>query len=144
MGMPTGRPLETNGEEPDRHGDAVSHERGGLRAQPADLPSGVIRQAETRYRADYDEALRAADQARSHPAHVARGADIRRSSVWDDVPAADHDGRPRPESLELPAERAAHILDGDRWGGGHRHGTGRPGKTEFPADWDDERIIGQI
>jgi hypothetical protein len=44
----------------------------------------------------------------------------------------------------LLAERAAHILDGDRWGGGHRHGTGRPEKTEFPADWDDERVIGQI
>jgi hypothetical protein len=44
----------------------------------------------------------------------------------------------------LPPERAAHILDGDRWGGGHRHGTGRPEKTEFPAGWDDERIIGQI
>ena len=35
------------------------------------------------------------------------------------------------------AERAAHILDGDAIGGGHRHGTGVPGKTEFPASWDD-------
>ena len=41
-------------------------------------------------------------------------------------------------------ERAKHILDGDRWGGGHRHGTGRPGKTEFPVGWDDQKIIGHV
>ena len=38
------------------------------------------------------------------------------------------------------AERARHILDGDATGGGHRHGTGRPGKTEFPANWTDQKI----
>ncbi len=31
-----------------------------------------------------------------------------------------------------------HTLDGDQWGGGHRHGTGHPGKTEFPERWSDE------
>jgi hypothetical protein len=41
-------------------------------------------------------------------------------------------------------ERVEHILDGDKWGGGHRSGVGRPGKTEFPADWNDERINGHI
>jgi Bacterial EndoU nuclease len=141
--MSAGRRSETNGDEPDHRGDAVSHDRGGLGARPADRPSGVIRQAETRDRADYREALRTADQTRSHMAHADRGADIGRSSAWDDVSTADHYG-PRPDSPCLPTERAAHILDGDPWGGGHRHGTGRPGKTEFPADWDDERIIGQI
>jgi len=34
-----------------------------------------------------------------------------------------------------------HILDGDQWGGGHRPGTGRPEKTEFPASWDDSQIV---
>lgn len=142
--MSADRRSGTNGDEPEHHGDAVSHERGGLKAQPADRSSGVIRQAETRDRADYYEALRMADQTRSHPAHADRGADIGQSSAWDDAPTADHYGHPAPDSLGLPPERAAHILDGDRWGGGHRHGTGRPGKTEFPVGWDDERIIGQI
>ena len=40
----------------------------------------------------------------------------------------------------MTPERAKHILDGDSHGGGHRHGTGRPGKTEFPANWSDEKI----
>jgi hypothetical protein len=34
-----------------------------------------------------------------------------------------------------------HILGGDASGGGHRHGTGKPGKTEFPAKWDDVKIL---
>jgi hypothetical protein len=33
-----------------------------------------------------------------------------------------------------------HILDGDTTGGGHRHGTGKPGKTEFPASWDNGKV----
>jgi hypothetical protein len=137
-------PSETNRDEPERCGDAGPDRRGGFKAQPADRPSVPIRQAETRDRADYYEALRAADQTRSHPAHADRGASTGQLSAWDDVPTADHSGRPAADSLRLPPERAAHILDGDRWGGGHRHGRGRPEKTEFPADWDDERIIGQI
>ena len=58
--------------------------------------------------------------------------------------ASGHPDRPSLDSLHVPPERAGHILDGDRWGGGHRHGTGRPGKTEFPAGWDDEKIIGHV
>lgn len=29
-------------------------------------------------------------------------------------------------------------MDGDKYGGGHRHGAGVPGKTEWPARWSDE------
>ena len=29
-------------------------------------------------------------------------------------------------------------------GGGHRHGTGIPRKTEFPADWDDDIAVAHI
>jgi hypothetical protein len=62
-------------------------------------------------------------------------------SGWDSVHPA---GRPPMDAVHLNAERAAHILDRDATGGGHRHGTGVPGKTEFPASWDDATITGNI
>jgi hypothetical protein len=138
---PIGCRRQTGG--PEHDGDAMPDEQGWHKAQPGHRLSGPNGQAETRDRADYYEALRAADQNRSHQADADRGADTGKSA-WDDVATADHPGRPAPDMLRLPPDRAAHVLDGDRWGGGHRHGTGRPGKTEFPADWDDERIIGHI
>jgi RHS repeat-associated protein len=45
--------------------------------------------------------------------------------------------------LTTPARRQ-HILEGDVTGGGHRPGTGIPGKSEFPAGWSDDRIIHSI
>ncbi|PZE39357.1 EndoU domain-containing protein [Curtobacterium sp. MCPF17_031] len=41
------------------------------------------------------------------------------------------------------------MLDGEvrgdgSFGGGHRQGTGFPGKSEFPASWSDGRIIHDI
>ncbi|MEM6455686.1 MAG: RHS repeat-associated core domain-containing protein, partial [Acidobacteriota bacterium] len=45
--------------------------------------------------------------------------------------------------LASPSRRG-HILDGDRFGGGHRAGTGRPGKSEFPSDWSDDRVMHAI
>jgi hypothetical protein len=62
-------------------------------------------------------------------------------SGWDTVEPGK---RPPLDSLHVTNERAAHILDGDVTGGGHRHGTGRPGKTEFPASWDDEKITDSL
>ena len=48
--------------------------------------------------------------------------------------AADgHSDRPPLDSLHVTPERGKHILDGDRWGGGHRHGTGRAGALLPPA-----------
>jgi hypothetical protein len=41
-----------------------------------------------------------------------------------------------------PARRR-HILDGDATGGGHRW-PGLPGKTPFPRDWSDDKIIHEI
>ena len=124
-------------------GDGRQHD-GELR-QPAD-DSGHIRPAETRGRADYYETLQAAGQHQiSADGHLRRTADARvASSAWDEVPEADRANRPVRDSLCLSPERAAHILDGDRWGGGHRSGTGRPEKTEFPASWDDSRIVDLI
>ena len=43
--------------------------------------------------------------------------------------------------LSEPARRE-HILDGEPNGsGGHRSGTGRPGKSEFPPDWSDDEVM---
>lgn len=44
----------------------------------------------------------------------------------------------------ISEDRARHILNGDRGGGGHRAGTGKPGKTEFPPDWSDDEILDAI
>jgi hypothetical protein len=44
----------------------------------------------------------------------------------------------------VDAERTKHILVGDDRGGGHRHGTNRPGKSEFPASCSDDKILQEI
>ncbi|MDR0945732.1 MAG: EndoU domain-containing protein [Bifidobacteriaceae bacterium] len=47
----------------------------------------------------------------------------------------------------LSEDDKRHILDGDPKNpnkGGHRWGTGRIEKTEFPADWDDDKIIAAV
>jgi len=43
----------------------------------------------------------------------------------------------------LDEEGRKHILGGDgpERGGGHRFGTNKPGKTEFPEKWCDEKIL---
>jgi len=43
-------------------------------------------------------------------------------------------------AVTISAARKIHLLDGDSTGGGHRHGSGN-GKSEFPADWSDDKII---
>lgn len=68
----------------------------------------------------------------------------RRRMGWDAPGVADHPDRPGPDTIGLTHDRRQHILDGDAQGGGHRHGTGKPGKTEFPATWDDAKIIHAI
>jgi len=84
--------------------------------------------------------LRAASDGET--ADDGRGAVDADRSGWDSVDAAD---RPRVEDIDVSAERTTHILDGDADGsGGHRHGVGKPGKTEFPASWDDEKIIDHV
>jgi hypothetical protein len=77
----------------------------------------------------------------SHPSAAGYSGDSRRDSPGVHAPAAD---RVWTDDIRLTAERRTHILDGDQSGGGHRHGTGQPGKTEFPADWSDDRIIDAV
>lgn len=79
----------------------------------------------------------AAGYVRDHPTARERPhRDAPRPAEPADYAAADDIG--------VAADRRTHILDGDKTGGGHRHGTGIPDKTEFPADWTDDHVIGAI
>jgi hypothetical protein len=60
-----------------------------------------------------------------------------------DVPMPESSGDESKPSL-LDDKAKNHTLDGDSNGGGHRAGTNRPGKSEFPADWSDGKIEGEI
>jgi hypothetical protein len=48
------------------------------------------------------------------------------------------------DNISIPEDRVRHILDGEGRSGGHRYGTGIPGKTEFPASWSDDDILEAI
>jgi hypothetical protein len=107
-------------------------------------PAESARRAESLTRAEYYEVRRAADgrtpDATPDGAPDEADAESDRGG-WDQVEATD---RPPAEDIRVSPERATHILDGDDTGGGHRHGTGKPGKTEFPPDWSDEKIISAV
>jgi hypothetical protein len=98
---------------------------------------------ETRSRAECYDALRAADSGSDQGGDYQPEANDAREgkSGWD---AIDAEKRPELDSLRVTPDRETHILDGDAYGGGHRHGTGRPGKTEFPANWSDEKIVNSL
>lgn len=53
-------------------------------------------------------------------------------------PAAERNTEGDPRLSDL---RRLHILYGDESGGGHHHSANRPCKTEFPTNWDEEKII---
>ena len=95
---------------------------------------------ESRSREEYYEALRVASAGEA--ADDGREAVDAERSGWDSVDAED---RPKAEDIRVTPERTTHILDGESGGGGgHRHGTGIPGKTEFPASWGDNKIMGHV
>lgn len=58
--------------------------------------------------------------------------------------AAQPRGPAEDRGAFVSPQRRRHILDGDATGGGHRPGTGFPGKSEFPRGWSDDRIIAAI
>ncbi len=65
---------------------------------------------------------------------------------WDNADG-DTEALPDPETIYTTPERQEHILDGDpndQESGGHRHGEGRPNKTEFPERWDDDDVIENV
>lgn len=109
-----------------------------------DVPATRAEPAEPRNRAECYEALRAADGKPVHARdHQDAPADTQQDRAgWDTVDPAK---RPPLDALRVTPERSAHILDGEADGkGGHRHGVGNPGKTEFPASWDDKKIMDNV
>ena len=81
-----------------------------------------------------------ANDERADEPHV---ADSRtENSGWDSVDAAD---RPPADAIRVSPERRGHILDGEADGTG-RPPTwhGKPGKTEFPSSWNDEKIMSKV
>jgi hypothetical protein len=51
----------------------------------------------------------------------------------------------RPPRARVTPNRRKHILEGEGKGqGGHRAGTGEPGKSEFPKEWPDDKVIEEI
>ena len=140
--MPVDRSSGWRPDSPDRRSD-VSSDRA---AAAHHGPDAATRFTETRSRATYYEELRAADNdplGRLNRADLAPDAGTS-WSAWESPELADHQDRPAPDSFRVSPERATHILDGDATGGGHRHGTGRPGKTEFPVGWTDQKIIENV
>lgn len=47
-------------------------------------------------------------------------------------------------NIVISDRASTHILYGDRSGGGHKFGTGKPCKSEFPEDWNDKKILDTI
>jgi hypothetical protein len=121
---------------------------GGAPVRPPGSAESAQR-AESLTRAEYYEVRRAADGRTpdATPDGVSSGAPDEADAGsdrggWDQVEATD---RPPAEDIRVSPERATHILDGEPdGGGGHRHGTGKPGKTEFPASWDDMKIMDNV
>src|SRR5690606_4015735 len=46
--------------------------------------------------------------------------------------------------VRLSQQRETHILYGDKNGGGHLYGVGKACKSEFPEEWDKEKIIESV
>lgn len=100
---------------------------------------------ETRSRAECYDALHAAGSGsdKSGGKEHRAGDAPERTSGWD---AIDAEKRPPQDSFHTTPARDKHILDGDGpdKGGGHRHGTGKPDKTEFPQIWEDKHVLRNV
>jgi hypothetical protein len=122
-------------DDPEEISGSLREQQHEHRQQLANGMPAVAEISESRTRAEYYQALRAvADTA-------GVSADTSPRSAWDNADALT---RPPLDALRIPPERAIHILEGDATGGGHRYGVGVPGKTEFPANWDEDKIIDSI
>lgn len=95
--------------------------------------------------ARHEAAEVAVDQDRPEPPDH-RDEPERRGLGWEARGARDHPA-PTENDIHAPPDERLHIIEGDgpgKPGGGHRHGTNKPGKTEFPASWSDEVILAVV
>ena len=130
--------LDRTGHDP----DSIKVYRAGHRASGADAAAERGEPTEVRSRAEYYVVRTADDMAISADEEHQPGTERPERSGWDTV---DAENRPPPDAIRITPERSTHILDGEPDdGGGHRHGTGKPGKTEFPASWPDEKILDKV
>ena len=151
--------LDRYDDDVDGPGEAKPEQRFRGGGQDADAASGRTQLAEPRTRQECYEALRAADgrpvQASDNQRAPAEARTDAPAKARTDVPAeertdrsgwdtVDSGQRPPLDAIRITPERTVHVLEGDSTGGGHRHGTGKPGKTEFPAGWNDEKIIDNV
>jgi hypothetical protein len=133
---------------PEQQGRPRPYSAADLRARLDQLPES--HPSSPRYRGGSKRAasLRELELSRADQPEESHGADRLSAktarSGWDSPGVADHPDKPGSDAVQLADDRRQHILNGDTWGGGHRHGTGKEGKTEFPADWDDEQVSGVI
>ncbi|GDY33661.1 EndoU domain-containing protein [Gandjariella thermophila] len=76
---------------------------------------------------------------------VSTGGHEHGHSSDDNGPSPIRGGAPQPpdpSAITHTPTSAQHILDGDGGKqGGHRAGTGVPGKSEFPKNWSDQDIL---
>ena len=65
------------------------------------------------------------------------------AAAGSDAPAA---ALAKPgDAATLSGDRRKYILDGDGRGrGGHGSGRNTPGKSEFPPDWSDDKVVEAI
>lgn len=56
----------------------------------------------------------------------------------------DTSNEPKAWAGVIDEKGVTHILDGDEKGGGHFYGTGKPGKSEFPADWSRDKVLEEV
>jgi len=78
------------------------------------------------------------------PASEEHADEAARPDAWNSPDLANDPNVPPRGDIRLEEDRRVHILDGDATGGGHRHGTGKPGKSEFPSRWSDDQTAGYV
>jgi hypothetical protein len=127
-------------------GDAKPDGQHGSETQPADGLSERNQVTETPDRVEYYVALRTADQQASNQGHADPAIrDAPLTSAWDDIPGADHAPADPGQTRSLSCPSASRTSSTGT-AGAAATATGRAsrGKTEFPAGWDDKRIIDQV
>ncbi|GGS15042.1 EndoU domain-containing protein [Actinokineospora fastidiosa] len=125
------------------------HAAGRAVAAYADTLEWAQREAETAPEDDHERIRTQVATAGDDAVLAVRAADAQAprtlaqpgasGSKWDDV-VGDH---PDPSTINAEGRRT-HILWGDHRGGGHHHDSGVPGKTVFPEDWDDDKIMDTV